>query len=103
MLNGLFYHNSLVRSISNRRSDWLDFIITMFYRMYLFDANGVDPDQTPCSAASDLYCLQMSHKMVNLSIYLLILRRSYLAITSVVGRLTLEFSLEKKKRKEKKK
>ena len=27
-------------------------------------ANGEDPDQTPCSAVSDLglYCLPMSHK-----------------------------------------
>ena len=31
ILNGLFHHNSLYRSISNR-SIWLDFIITIFYR-----------------------------------------------------------------------
>ena len=31
--------------------------------MHVFNANSVDPDQTPLSAASDLglYCLQISH------------------------------------------
>ena len=61
MLSGLFYLNSLDRSISNRKGVWLICIITMFYR---FSCNQyrVDPDQTPRSAASDLdlHCLPMS-------------------------------------------
>ena len=35
----------------------------MFYRFSLLNANSVDPDQTPRSAASDLglHCLPMFH------------------------------------------
>ena len=33
---------------------WFDFIIIMFYRiLYELNANSVDPDQMPHSAASD--------------------------------------------------
>ena len=55
--NGLFYRNSLDRSISNRRGVWL-----VFTNEYLFNANSVHPDQMPRSAASDLglQCLPMS-------------------------------------------
>ena len=61
MSSGLFYFSFLDRSISNRRSVWLVFIITMFYRKSVFYANSVDPDQMQRSAASDLdlNCLQM--------------------------------------------
>ena len=61
MLNGLFYLNSLGRSIFHIRGVWLVFIIIMFCRNEL-NANSVDPDQTPHSVASDLglYCLPMS-------------------------------------------
>ena len=46
----------------------------MFYRNPVFNANRLDPDQTPCSVASDLglNCLPMSillavtYKLVNL-------------------------------------
>ena len=53
--SGLFYHNSLDQSFSS--------IITMFYRnIPVFTANNGDPDQTPCSAESDLglHCLQIT-------------------------------------------
>ena len=44
----LFYHNSLDRSISNRRSVRLVFIITTFFlNNPILVANSVDPDQTP--------------------------------------------------------
>ena len=50
----------------------------MFYRILVFNANSVDPDQMLCSAASDLglHCLPMSllwddrHKWVNEISYL---------------------------------
>ena len=54
MPNGLFYLNSLDRSISNK----------CLVRLELpeFNANNVDPDQTPNYVASDLglHCLKMS-------------------------------------------
>ena len=53
MPSGLFYLESLDRSISNRRCAWTVFIITLFYRFPIFNANSVDPDQTPHSVASD--------------------------------------------------
>ena len=60
--NGLFYFNFSDRSISNRRSSDSFFIIKIFYRIPVFFANSVDPDQTPQTAASDLglHCLPMS-------------------------------------------
>ena len=48
------YANSLDRSFSNRRVVWLVFIITKFIENPVFNANSVEPDQTPRSAASDL-------------------------------------------------
>ena len=62
MQSGLFYLNYLDRSISYIRGDWLVYIIIMFCRnleISGLNANSVDPDQTPRSAASDLglYCL----------------------------------------------
>ena len=55
MPSGFFYHYPLDRSISNRRG-------VMFYKIPVFNANSVDPDQTLRSAASDLrlYYLPMS-------------------------------------------
>ena len=49
------------RFISYIEGVWLVFI-TMFVEISEFNANSVDPDQTPRSAASDLglYFLQMS-------------------------------------------
>ena len=43
----------LDRLFSNRKSVLLDFIITMFYRISVFNANSADPDQTPQDAESD--------------------------------------------------
>ena len=70
MPNGLFYLNSLDRSISNRRGVWLIFLIVWFIRYPVFNANSVDPDisknvdqdQTSHNAASDLglHCLLVS-------------------------------------------
>ena len=60
MPNGIFHLHSLGRSISDISGVWLGFIITMFYRKACYlNANTVDPDQTPRSAASDrgLHCL----------------------------------------------
>ena len=61
MPGGLFYINSLDQFSSNIRSVWLVFIVTMFYSNSWFSANSVDPDQTPCSVASNLGldCLPM--------------------------------------------
>ena len=52
---GLFYHKYLERSNSNKRD------------VLLFNANSVDPDQTPRSAASDhgLHCLPPSLAKAN--------------------------------------
>ena len=63
MPNGLFYINSLDRSISNIRGVWLISIITIFDRNSCIKCS-VNPDQTPRSAASDLglHCLPMSLK-----------------------------------------
>ena len=62
MLDGLFYLHSSDRSISNIRGVWLAFITSMFIEIPVFNANSVDPDQTPHSAASNLslHCLPMS-------------------------------------------
>ena len=73
MQSGLSILNSLDGSIPKRMGVWLISIITMFYRIPVFDANSEDPDQTPRSAASDLgrHCLPMSllwdarHKWAN--------------------------------------
>ena len=62
MPNGLFYIKSLDISNSYIRSVWLVFLISMLCRNSELNANSVDPDQTPRSAASDLglCCLQIS-------------------------------------------
>ena len=63
MSSGLFYLNSVDRSISYISGVRLVFIIIMFCRISEFNANIVDPDQMRHSAASDLglHCLPMSH------------------------------------------
>ena len=57
-----FYVHSSGRSISNIRGVWLVFIIPCFIEIPVFNANSVNPDQMPRSAASDLglLCLLMS-------------------------------------------
>ena len=62
MRNGLFYLKCLDRSISNRKGAWLVLLLTCFIEISVLNANRVDPDQTPRSAASDLdiYYLPMS-------------------------------------------
>ena len=56
------YRNSLDRSISNTRGVWLVYLLPCFIEIPVFNANSVDPDQTPRSAASDLglHCLPVS-------------------------------------------
>ena len=48
--SGLFYHNSLDWSISNRRVVCLVFFLLSqcFIELFGFNANSVDPDQTFC-------------------------------------------------------
>ena len=63
MLGGLFYLNSLDRSIFSRCDAELLFLsLPCFIETHAFNSNSVDPDQTPRSAASDLdlHCLPMS-------------------------------------------
>ena len=63
MPSGLFYLDSLDRSISYIRGIWLVFIIVMFCKKILkLMANHVDPDQTPRYAVFDLHlhCLPVS-------------------------------------------
>ena len=57
--SGLFYHNSLDRSISNSRVSGYFLLLLCFIEIPVFNASIVDPDQTPRSAASDLglHCL----------------------------------------------
>ena len=53
MSSGLFYHNSLVRSLSN--AGCLFFLLLLcFIKIPALNANRVDPDQMQHSAASDL-------------------------------------------------
>ena len=52
MPSGLFYVNSLNRSISNIRDVWLFFYY--YYEIPALNANSVGPDLTSRSAASDL-------------------------------------------------
>ena len=55
MLGGLFYLNSLDRSIFSRCDDELLFLsLPCFIETDACNSNSVDPDQTPRSAASDL-------------------------------------------------
>ena len=59
MQNGLFCLHSLDRSITSIRGGRF---LLCFIEISVFNANSVDPDQTPHSAASDqeLHCLPMS-------------------------------------------
>ena len=54
MPSGLFYLNSLDRSISSLRVSDKFLLLPCFIEMSVLNANSVDPDQTPRSAASDL-------------------------------------------------
>ena len=62
MPSGLLYLHSPDWSISNIRGVWLVLLLSCFKQIPVFNANNVDPDQTPRSAASDLglHCLPMS-------------------------------------------
>ena len=62
MLSGHFYPNSLDRSfLIEGMSGWF-LLLLCFIEISVFNANSVDPDQTPRFAASDLglRCLQCS-------------------------------------------
>ena len=63
MPNEIFYLRFFDRSISNRRDVWLVLLLLCFIGIPVFNANSLDPDQTPRSAASDLglNCLPLSH------------------------------------------
>ena len=64
MPNGLFYHYSLDRSISNFRVVWFVLFLRLLLIIEIHVLNAsVDTDQTPRSAAADigLLCLQQSH------------------------------------------
>ena len=54
MPSGLFYLNSLDRSISNRRDVWLILLQPCYIEISVSNAISLDPDQTPRYAASDL-------------------------------------------------
>ena len=55
MPSGLSYLNSFDRLFSNRRGVWLYFLLLLYFIEFpAFNANSVDPDKTPRSAASDL-------------------------------------------------
>ena len=60
--SGFFYLNYLGRIISKRRGVWSIIIINVLTEIPVFNANIVEPDQTPYSSASDLllHCLSMS-------------------------------------------
>ena len=62
MQSGLFYHYSLDQSISSRRVPGYFLLLPCFIEILILNANSVDPDQTPHSAASDLglHCLPVS-------------------------------------------
>ena len=67
MPSGFFYHTSLDRYISSKRGVCLVFLLfpccTEIPVVTVLNANSVDPDQTPRSAASDLglHCFPTSH------------------------------------------
>ena len=73
MPSGLFYLHSSDQSISNSRGIWLALLLPCFTEIREFNANSIDPGQTPRSAASDLglHCLPMflsrdvRHKWIN--------------------------------------
>ena len=74
MPSGLFYHNSLDRSISYIRDVWLVFTAIVFCRNFLTHVKSIDPDQTPRSTASDLglHCLPMSLLYTDISSILML-------------------------------
>ena len=45
--SGLFYLHCVARSIFNIRGFWLFLLLPCFIEMFVFNANSVDPDQTP--------------------------------------------------------
>ena len=106
MLSGLFQLYALDRSISHRRGVWLDFIITSFREYFVFRAKCIDPDQTPCSTASDLglHCVPMSllgdvrHKCVQLT-YL----ELWLKLNILHGYVNVKWNKKQKKKQQKKK
>ena len=53
-LSGLFDHNSLDRSISNSRVSDLFLLLLCFIEFAVYNANILDPDKLPLSAAYDL-------------------------------------------------
>ena len=73
MPSALFHLNSLDRSITSLRGVWSILLLPCFTEMPVINANSVDPDQTPHSAASDLglhglpmyHLLDARHKLVN--------------------------------------
>ena len=63
MSSGLFYHNSLDRSIYNSWVSVLFLLLLLcFIEIPVFNANSVDPDQRTYSVASDLglHCLPIT-------------------------------------------
>ena len=62
--NGLSHSYQLDKSIFHLRSVWCPFPFLSYFFIEIPMKNNVDPDQTPCSAASDLglHCLPMSQK-----------------------------------------
>ena len=62
MPNGLFYLESLDRSIYSKMLSGYFIIIPCFIEILVFNANSVDPDQTPRFAASylGLHCFPVS-------------------------------------------
>ena len=64
MPSRLLYINSLDRSNSNKRGVWYRFsLLSCFTKIPVFNANSVDPDQTPRFKVSDLglHSFAMSH------------------------------------------
>ena len=50
-----------------KRGVWLVFNIAMFIEILVFDANSVDPDQTPRSAVSDLGLHYLHNTLLDVS------------------------------------
>ena len=67
MLNRIFYLSCLETSLSNSRDVRLFLLSPCFIEILVFNANSVDPDQTPRSVASDLglHCLPMPLLCIN--------------------------------------
>ena len=88
----LFYHNFLDQSFSNSRVCGSFLLLSCFIAIRVLNANRVDPDQTPRSAASDLglLCLLMSvlwdarHKWVKESSSLIVVQSLKLSGDSLI-------------------